>query len=311
MRLARFVCAATVAGAAGCVSTDESTPAVRDGAITPSRTLVEPLYATRGAERGAERYLIEDGPPIGGPSRAELMGIPDAVPRSEPPSEFGNPHAYIVHGETYRTMASSRGYVERGIASWYGRKFHRRLTSSHEPYDMFAMTAAHRSLPLPTYVRVTHLENGRSAVLRVNDRGPFHPGRIIDLSYAAAVKLGIADSGSGPVEVRAVELDVDDRSAPLTRAAPLALHYFVQVGAFSNEQNATRALLLANRVRPGMASLLAVRKEERTLHRVRVGPLAGLEEADRVLAGLNEVGLDSGRVVIETRSEDTAEDDNA
>jgi len=239
------------------------------------------------------------------------MGVPDALPSPEPPSRFGNPHAYIVDGRTYRTLASSRGYVERGIASWYGRKFHARPTSSREPYDMFAMTAAHRSLPLPTYVRVTHLENGRSAVVRVNDRGPFHPGRIIDLSYTAAVKLGIADPGSGPVEVRAIDLGRDDRVALPPRAELAALEYYVQVGAYSNEDNAANALRLADRVRPGQVSLLAVREAKRTLHRVRVGPLSGPEEADRVLAGLNEAGLGSGRVVIETRNDDTAEDDNA
>ena len=286
---------------------DASLPGARDGAVAEAGAPVEPRYA----KQGAERRPAVDGPPVGGPSRAELMRLPDAVPSPEPPSAHGNPHAYIVEGRTYRTMVSSRGYVERGIASWYGRKFHKRLTSSREPYDMFAMTAAHRSLPLPTYVRVTHLENGRSVVLRVNDRGPFHPGRIIDLSYAAAVKLGIADPGSAPVEVRALEFDRDGRSVPPPRAAPATLEYFVQVGAYSNEDNAARALRLADRVRPGKASVRALREAERTLHRVRIGPLRGLEEADRVLAGLNEAGLGSARVIIETRSDDTAEDDNA
>ena len=304
--LVRLVFVAAVAGAAGgCSSPDEaSRPGAMDGAAPSAGAFDEPLYAKRGDERFPEM----DGPPIAGPSRAELMRLPDAVPGPEPPSRYGNPHAYIVHGRTYRTMASSHGYVERGIASWYGRKFHKRLTSSREPYDMFAMTAAHRSLPLPTYVRVTHLENGRSVVLRVNDRGPFHPGRIIDLSYAAAVKLGIADPGSAPVEVRAIELG---RAAPPPRAAPGTLEYFVQVGAFANEDNAARALRIAERVRPGMTSLRAVRDAQRTLHRVRIGPLHGPEEADRVLAGLSEAGLRSARVVIETRIDDRAEDENA
>ena len=311
--LARLLLVAGVVGATGGCSTphDASLPGVREGADSSAVALAEPLYAKRETAREADRTPAEDGPPIGGPSRTELMRLPDAVPSPEPPSRHGNPHAYIVHGRTYRTLASSRGYVERGIASWYGRKFHERPTSSREPYDMFAMTAAHRSLPLPTYVRVTHLENGRSVVLRVNDRGPFHPGRIIDLSYAAAVKLDIADPGSAPVEVRAIELEGFGRSAPPPRAAPVALEYFVQVGAYSNEDNAARALRLADRVRPGMASLRAVHNPERTLHRVRIGPLRGPEEADRVLAGLSEAGLGSARVVIETRSDATAEDDNA
>ena len=305
---ARLLVLVAVGVAAGCSSMDEaSAPSVRKATVASPGPLIDPVYA----KRGGERYPEEDGPPIGGPSRAELMRIPDAVPSTEPPSRFGNPLAYIVHGRTYRTMPSSHGYVERGIASWYGRKFHERPTSSREPYDMFAMTAAHRSLPLPTYVRVTHLHNGRSVVLRVNDRGPFHPGRIIDLSYAAAVRLGIADPGSAAVEVRAIALDGNARSASPHRAAPAALEYFVQVGAFANEENAAKALRLADRVRPGMASLLAVHDTRRTLHRVRIGPLEGPEEADRVLSGLSEEGFGSARVVIEARSVDTAEDDNA
>ena len=312
MRAVRLLCVGALAVAAGCASTGEPAPGAGEGAVSPTGTPAEALFAKRSAGPGADRFPVEDGPPIGGPSRAELMRTPDAVPASEPLSPHGNPQAYVVYGKTYRTMPSSRGYVERGVASWYGRKFHERPTSSREPYDMFAMTAAHRSLPLPTYVRVTHLENGRSAVVRVNDRGPFHPGRIIDLSYAAAVKLGIADPGSGPVEVRAVDSDGGGGSAlsdPRSAAAPL--RYFVQVGAYSDERNAARAFALAERVRPGLASLRSVRAEERTLHRVRIGPLAGLDEAHRVLAGLDEAGLGSARLVIETRSHDTAEDDNA
>lgn len=312
MRAVRLLCVGAVAAVAGCAATGESAPGVREAAVSPEGTLVEALFAKRGAGPGSERFPIEDGPPIGGPSRAELMRTPDAVPGPEPSSRYGNPRAYVVYGQMYRTMPSSRGYLERGIASWYGRKFHKRLTSSREPYDMFAMTAAHRSLPLPTYVRVTHLENGRSAVIRVNDRGPFHPGRIIDLSYAAAVKLGIADPGSGPVEVRAIDFDGRGSSAPpVLSTAAEPLRYFVQVGAYSDERNATKALELAERVRPGLASLRSVRTRERILHRVRIGPLAGLEEADRVLAGLDEAGMGSARLVIETRSHDTAEDDNA
>ena len=307
---ARLVCIALLAGAAGCSPPGDPLPRAQGSRATQAEPPDEPFYAKRGAGRKPTR----DGPPISGPSRAELMRVPDPVPGPEPQSRYGNPSSYVVFGRTYRTLPSSRGYVERGIASWYGRKFHKRLTSSREPYDMFAMTAAHRSLPLPTYVRVTHLENGRSAVVRVNDRGPFHPGRIIDLSYAAAVKLGIADPGSGPVEVRAIGLDEPPRdggSRPPPRAAPGALRYFVQVGAYVDERNATRAYGLAEGVRPGLASVRPITKGGLILHRVRIGPLSGPDETDRVLEGLDAAGVHNAQVVIEDRGGETAEDGNA
>lgn len=298
---------AVLAGCAGSPPLDEALSGANRPEANPARTPAGPLYARRGGERDPTR----DGPPIGGPSRAELLRVPDAVPNPEPRSRYGNPHTYVVFGRRYRTLPSSRGYVERGIASWYGRKFHKRLTSNREPYDMFAMTAAHRSLPLPTYVRVTHLENGASAVVRVNDRGPFHPGRIIDLSYTAAVKLGIADAGSGPVEVRAIDLGGDGRARPPPRFAPEPLRYFVQVGAYTSEHNAEKAYTLAERLRPGLASVRWIEKEDRIIHRVRIGPLSGSDETDRVLDRLNAAGVRNARVVIEGQGKDTEEDDNA
>jgi rare lipoprotein A len=131
--------------------------------------------------------------------------IPDAVPKVEPKSEFGNPKSYVVFGKQYHTLKSSAGYEARGVASWYGPKFNHRRTSSGEKYNMYAMTAAHKTLPLPTYVRVTNLDNGRTAVVKVNDRGPFYANRLIDLSYAAARKLGIVAMGTAPVDVRAID----------------------------------------------------------------------------------------------------------
>lgn len=131
--------------------------------------------------------------------------IPNQIPRVEPLSKYGNPKSYVVFGKTYYTLPSSQGFVQRGIASWYGKKFHGRLTSSREPYDMYAMTAAHPQLPLPTYVQVTNLRNGKQVILRVNDRGPFHDNRVIDLSYTAALKLDIVKQGTGLVEVRALD----------------------------------------------------------------------------------------------------------
>jgi rare lipoprotein A len=129
----------------------------------------------------------------------------ELVPRVEPRSRYGNPASYVVRGRRYHTKDDSKGHIERGVASWYGPGFHGRKTSNGERYDMYAMTAAHKTLPLPTYARVTNLENGRSAVVRINDRGPFHGPRVIDLSRAAAAKLGVLASGTAEVEVRALD----------------------------------------------------------------------------------------------------------
>jgi rare lipoprotein A len=134
-----------------------------------------------------------------------LLDVPDAVPRVEPRAIYGNPPSYEVFGKRYYVMASSVGYVERGVASWYGPGFHKELTSVREPYDMYGMTAAHKTLPLPAYVRVTNLQNGRSCVVRVNDRGPFVGNRIIDLSYTAAAKLDMLRDGTAMVEVRVLQ----------------------------------------------------------------------------------------------------------
>jgi rare lipoprotein A len=136
---------------------------------------------------------------------AHLLDVPDATPRAEPRAIYGNPPSYEVFGKRYYVMASSVGYVERGVASWYGPGFHKELTSVREPYDMYGMTAAHKTLPLPAYVRVTNLQNGRSCVVRVNDRGPFVGNRIIDLSYTAAAKLDMLRDGTAIVEVRALQ----------------------------------------------------------------------------------------------------------
>lgn len=155
--------------------------------------------------RGAPDFR-RDRPPTDPPD-VDLDDIPDAVPRDEPRSRSGNPAEYEVFGRTYRTLPSAEGYEEEGIASWYGEEFHGRSTSSGEPYDMYAMTAAHRSLPLPSYVEVTNLDNGRTVVVRVNDRGPFHGNRLIDVSYAAAHRLGLIGPGTARVRIRALRTE--------------------------------------------------------------------------------------------------------
>lgn len=160
--------------------------------------------------------------------------IQDATPKVEPKSRGGNPESYSVFGKRYKVMKSAKGFKERGDASWYGTKFHGRLTSNGERYDMYKMTAAHKNLPLPTYVQVTNLDNGKKVVVRVNDRGPFHKGRVIDLSYAAATKLGILKKGTGRVEVEAIDPRTWSKSkssaktstvakaSPIVKAKPVA-----------------------------------------------------------------------------------------
>ncbi|MGK0168493.1 MAG: rare lipoprotein A, partial [Gammaproteobacteria bacterium] len=158
---------------------------------------------------GGQESVYEGGD---GPDGDGVPQTEDAVPRVEAHSKYGNPASYVVLGKRYSTLASSDGFVQRGIASWYGSKFHGRRTSSGETYDMYAMSAAHKALPLPTYARVTHLGTGASIIVKINDRGPFHDNRVLDLSYAAALRLGIVRAGTGPVEIRAITPD----SAPNT-----------------------------------------------------------------------------------------------
>ena len=169
-------------------------------------------------------YYADDGPPESVP--VDIAAIPDAVPRDEPYHRYAN-RPYTVFGRSYAPVVNDDPMRERGLASWYGRKFHGQKTSSGEVYDMFAMTAAHKTLPIPSYAKVTSVASGRSVVVRVNDRGPFHDGRVIDLSYAAAAKLGIANPGSGLVDVERVFARDATRlaaasAAPATPAPPVA-----------------------------------------------------------------------------------------
>jgi len=236
------------------------------------------------------------------PSPAQEPSAPNVVPRAEPKSRYGNPASYVVNGKRYYTLSSSHGYVERGIASWYGQEFHGRRTSSGEVYDMHTMTAAHKTLPLPTYVKVRELRTGRSVIVRVNDRGPFHPNRIIDLSYAAARKLGIVRDGTGLVEVRAIEPGprraARHGSGRYVDAAP-PVRMFLQVGAFASRSNADR---LRERVRALAGNAVRVTRVDRRgqdLYRVRIGPIIDVDEADRLAKRMVDLGLDAPRVVIE------------
>ncbi|TDJ34464.1 MAG: septal ring lytic transglycosylase RlpA family protein [Gammaproteobacteria bacterium] len=218
----------------------------------------------------------------------DVSDVPDAVPKKEPPSRYGNPESYVALGKRYYVLDSSRGYVKRGEASWYGTKFHGRRTSSGEAYNMYAMSAAHKSLPLPTYVRVTRLDNGRSVIVRVNDRGPFANGRIIDLSYAAAVKLGMQKTGTARVEVRAI--DPSDRSSRNeTMTSGKSGKLYMQVGAFSVKGNADAMKKRLDKARIRDVKTKKAKVDGKTVYRVRVGPVKSnsqLSELDEKLARL-------------------------
>jgi len=216
--------------------------------------------------------------------------IPDAVPVSVQPSKYGNPESYEVYGKTYYVLDSAEGFAQKGIASWYGNKFHGRRTSSGEEYDMYAMTAAHKTLPIPAYVAVKNLDNGREAIVRVNDRGPFHEGRIIDLSYAAATKLGVAQTGTANVEIRVVS-SKDDENERLSKTfvespAPDGGKLYVQVAAFSTEENALQYLGKLQGEGFSDVRLHIESRKGKTVYRVRIGPLPSDNVAHKVLSQL-------------------------
>lgn len=274
--------------------------------MAPSRSAVlVPLLAAALAIAGCSTAGHRPTPPpvpVPPPPR-DPSTIPDAVPHAEPRSLRGNPPSYEVFGKRYFVLPSADGYVERGVASWYGPGFHAAQTSTGEPYDMYGMTAAHKTLPLPCYVRVTNLGNGRSVVVRVNDRGPFVAGRIIDLSYTAAYKLDMLRDGTAFVEVEAlapgtpaavVPAPVAPPPAPLTASAPGNL--YLQAGAFAVPDNARR---LADRLRAsGIARVfvLPTTGGARTLYRVRIGPLDSVASFDALTAKLQALGIEGARI---------------
>lgn len=223
--------------------------------------------------------MAQDTAPQRLPTAAELA---DPIPRSEPFSRQGN-RSYSLFGEQYSIIENVQGFSEQGIASWYGRKFHGHLTSNGEYFDMFNMTAAHKSLPLPIYVKVTNIDNGREAIVRVNDRGPFHAGRIIDLSYAAAYKLGVTATGTANVRIDVVSPPLKELAQPSATNAQsnepttskIVEQLFVQVAATSSRANAVQ---LSSNLHD-IYALTATLVEREGLHRILVGPFTELEAA--------------------------------
>lgn len=290
--------------------------------------LVAVLLASLVGCSGAGR---RDGVPSG---RLDPNDIEDATPRREPITRAGNKSPYTVLGKTYRLLPSSKGYRARGTASWYGSKFHGESTANGETYDAMAMTAAHTTLPIPSYVQVTNLENGRRAIVRVNDRGPFVANRIIDLSYAAATKLGYANKGTALVEVAAIDVDnwapgvgppsravatdmpavapAPPVTAPIAKTQPsnagiearsdvapaAGARHYVQVGAFSSE-SAAQSLRQQLEQDSGLSVGVQPTTTGPLLYRVRVGPFASRELAEQVRSDLAAGPARSARVVAE------------
>lgn len=225
----------------------------------------------------------------------DASDIPNAVPKVEKKSRYGNPSSYVVFGKRYHVLKSAHCYKAKGIASWYGTMFHERLTSSREPYDMYKMTAANKVLPLPTYVRVHNLENGRTIIVKVNDRGPFHANRVIDLSFAAAKKIGMLAKGTALVEIEAIDprhpnqqCGVKKRGAPEHQAKP---KLYLQMGAFGEKSSATR---LANRLSKYSKHPIYVypsKRGDKNLYKVQIGPLKDVGEVDSLTEKFKKLGF--------------------
>lgn len=241
----------------------------------------------------------QDGGP--GSPQQDVDKLPEPVPRVEPLSRYGNKSPYTVNGKSYRVLSSAKGYDERGIASWYGNKFHGYLTSSMERYDMYKFSAASRVLPLPSYARVTNLENGKSVVVRVNDRGPFVSNRIIDLSYAAAVRIGVWPKGTGMVEVQAIDPHhPGELETPSVVPVDGSQHgIWLQVGAFSSRANARKVAARLRGAKLGPVQVSGVTVSGRRYTRVRLGPLKSAAKADKVSHAVKRLGLPAPQVAVD------------
>ena len=281
---------------AGCSTAPQKTSS--EPAQGPEGSASAPLPPSTAPKPAPSKpgYYKDDGP---GSPPANLDSIPDAVPKQEPLHRFAN-RPYTVLGREYVPATTLRPYRQRGIASWYGRKFHGERTSTGDTYDMYAMTAAHPTLPLPSYARVTNVATGKSVIVRVNDRGPFLHERIIDLSYSAAHRIGIAQNGSGEVEVEAIIPGaatllakplppIPDVSTPPPVAAITpsggAGGFVVQLGAFGNAANA-QSFLKHVQNQLTTAQVEAKVRQVNGLYRVYVGPYPARDDAQRVAQNL-------------------------
>ncbi len=272
--------------------------------INPVKKLVFLLFllqlagcATVSHHKHHEYYYGQDGAPAD--TNIDVSKIPNAVPQVEPMCKYGNMSSYEVDGETYHVLKSCEGYDQRGIASWYGTKFQGHRTSCGEPYTLYGMTAASKVLPLPTYVQVTNLKNGKQCIVKVNDRGPFHENRIIDLSFVAAKKLGIYPAGTGLVEVKAI--NPNNPSAVLNSPTILPSHpqIYLQIGAFANKSNADNLALTIRSYTDAPINIRTAVINGKMLYRVQIGPISNVDSDDALHHELIEDRLGQPMTVIQ------------
>lgn len=238
-------------------------------------------------------FQKKDGPPF---FDIDVSKIPDAIPKKEPLSHYGN-SPYYVGGHRYTILPTYKGYSETGIASWYGTKFHHHRTSSGEKYDLRQMTAAHKTLPIPCYANVTNLRNGKHVIVKINDRGPFEKNRLIDLSYAAAKKIGILGHGTGLVRVTTI--DPSKPVAPQKQATALKHpRIYLQVGAYANLEHAKAVKMHVKSITKYPATIEFARRNRRPLYRVKVGPITTVSESDNLSSKLQKAGFEEPEATI-------------
>ena len=256
---------------------------------TPPPSQSPPLPQDNADVSVSERYHVEqDSAPLRPISQDEVF---DAIPQADPILRFGNVSPYVIDGVTYHVLEDYSDYREQGTASWYGAKFSGHKTSNGELYDLYQPSAAHKTLPIPSYARVTNLDNGKSIVVRVNDRGPFHSDRIIDLSYAAAVKLGYMEQGTAQVEVEVMEVvGVEDRRDPL-----YGNYRYLQLGAFGREASAQTLVEALKPLLTAEVFVSVVESDGTLLYRVRVGPVDDKSHLLAVQQQLQDSGYDAGQ----------------
>ncbi len=253
---------------------------------------------TAGGRYKVRKDFAPDNPP-------DVSNVADAVPVDIPYSRGGNRSTYEVWGKSYNVLPSHIGYKAEGIASWYGLKFHGHKTSNGEIYDIYKMSAAHKSLPIPSFAKVTNLDNGKSVVVRVNDRGPFHENRLIDLSYSAAARLKILKQGTGRVRVEAIDarnLAVNVKTEDITpkiqakdseQPYPPVSGSYLQVGSFSKESSALSVQSRISAIDGVRVVIKKVRHDDSEFHRVLVGPLTDTLSIDSMMQNLESMGYSS------------------
>ena len=245
-------------------------------------------------ELGSTSEEVPDGPPL--IASIDVASIPEPKAQPEPVAQYGNPESYEVDGVTYRVEPVGAGFTELGTASWYGRKFHGQLTSSGEPFDMFQFTAAHKTMPIPAWIRVTNVENDQSLVVRVNDRGPFKEDRVLDLSWAAAERLGFADQGTAKVRYEVLTVPTSDAALIANPLAKPAQAIF-QVTAVSTEIQAQKVAEQIRRAVPEDQATVRVESNGTGLFRVQVLPITDLKIERAIYEQLVALGWSPQRLI--------------